>query len=224
MDLSSLNGRLYRLTISDDGDIELYLMPATPEPAPVVPRETNVPDMREIAWGAKVSQTFRNRVCWSADKFGWDASDLMSVMAFETGETFSPKVKNPNASATGLIQFLEKTARSLGTSTYELARMTAEDQLSFVHRYLEGVGAKRARDIDSIYMCVFMPAHIASPVSETIISKSQQAYAVNKGLDLNRDGLITKAEAGAKVRAARAKGLLPGNVWRGEVQTGATNG
>jgi hypothetical protein len=49
----------------------------------------------------------------------------MACMAFEKGETFSPCVKNPGSSATGLIQFMSSTAKSLGTTTNDLCKMSA---------------------------------------------------------------------------------------------------
>lgn len=41
----------------------------------------------------------------------------MAAMAFESGETFSPSIKNAAGSgAVGLIQFMPSTAKALGTS------------------------------------------------------------------------------------------------------------
>ncbi len=38
-------------------------------------------------------------------------------------------------------------------------------------------------------------------------------YLQNRGLDLNKDGLVTRAEAGAKVQKMLEKGLEAGNVF-----------
>lgn len=89
-----------------------------------------------IAWGAKVSTPFKTRVREIAGNLGISPDFLMSCMAFETGETFSPSIENAAGSgATGLIQFMPRTARGLGTTTEELAKMTAVKQLDYVERY-----------------------------------------------------------------------------------------
>jgi hypothetical protein len=88
-----------------------------------------------IAWGAKVSAEFRRKVIDLCEWLGADPSHLMAAMAFETGETFSASVRNRASGATGLIQFMPSTARSLGTTTDKLAAMTAEDQLDYVRKY-----------------------------------------------------------------------------------------
>lgn len=60
-------------------------------------------------------------------------------MAFKTGETFSPKERNKAGSnGTGLIQFMEATAKSvLGTSAKSLAAMSDIQQLDYVEKYFK---------------------------------------------------------------------------------------
>lgn len=66
------------------------------------------------------------------------ANAFMACMAFETMETFKPDIRplrkdgSRISSAVGLIQFLERTARGLGTSTAALAAMSREKQLEYV--------------------------------------------------------------------------------------------
>jgi len=80
---------------------------------------------RPIAWGAKVSPVFRDRVWWIADTLGLDPDDLMACMAWESAESFRADIKNAAGSgATGLIQFMPSTAKALGTTTTELAKMS----------------------------------------------------------------------------------------------------
>ena len=50
-----------------------------------------------LAWGARVSTAFAQAVFGICREFGWGpqhASWLMACMAFETGATFSPAVRN----------------------------------------------------------------------------------------------------------------------------------
>src|SRR6188768_3160973 len=54
----------------------------------------------KLAWGQKVSSTFRDRVWWIADeitkvqKAFFDANWLMACIAWESGESFSASKKN----------------------------------------------------------------------------------------------------------------------------------
>src|SRR5690349_113325 len=77
-----------------------------------------------LCWGAKVSADFRASVLWIEEQGVVKADWLMACMAFETGLTFSPSVRNPASSATGLIQFMDATAKGLDTTTQALAKLS----------------------------------------------------------------------------------------------------
>ena len=170
-----------------------------------------------LCFGAKVSETFRDRVWWIADELTklqgqlFDANWLMACMAFETGERFTANVKNPASSATGLIQFMNATARDLGTTTAAMAKMTAEDQLRYVFKYFEKMIKARGpiRSIDDCYMAILWPNGIGKPLEYKLWVKGSSTYAVNSGLDKNKDSVVTKAEAAAKVMEKLVKGLQP---------------
>lgn len=171
--------------------------------------------IKPLSWGSKVTGEFRDRLYMIMDDFEWPedyASWLMAVMAFETGRTFSSKVRNPGSSAVGLIQFMSSTARGLGTTTYGLSTLSAVTQLSYVQRYLAPM-ASRIKSIEDLYMAVLWPAAIGKSPDHKLWSKGTNTFAVNRGLDLDRNGRITKREAASKVRAILAEGLEPGNVW-----------
>lgn len=161
-----------------------------------------------LAWGKKVSPTFCAKVLEICRTFGWTddhASWLMSCMAFESGETFSPSVKNAAGSgATGLIQFMPATAKGLGTTTTELAAMSAVQQLDYVYKYFKPY-AGRIKTLPDMYMAILMPKFVGQPDSAVLFSGGV-AYRQNSGLDANRDGKVTKAEAASKVQARLAKG------------------
>lgn len=172
-------------------------------------------DNRPLAFGARVSPAFRARLRELVRNLGWTdehADWLMACMAFETGETFSPSIRNPSSTATGLIQFMAATARQLGTTTTALAGMSAEQQLAYVEAYLRPY-ANRIRSLEDLYMSILWPRGIGQALNWALWASGTQAYAVNRGLDLNRDGRVTKREATAKVRALLAKGMQPGHVW-----------
>lgn len=166
---------------------------------------------RPIAWGAKVSQEFRDRIWWIAEELQLNPDDLMACIAWESGETFSPSVKNMAGSgATGLIQFMPTTAENLGTTTAALARMTAEDQLNYVFRYFEPYQGK-LKTLGDVYMAILWPRAVGKPDDYALFT-SGIAYRQNAGLDTNRDGRVTKAECTAKVAEKKAKGLRPENM------------
>ena len=76
-----------------------------------------------LAWGQKLTQAERIAVFDLADGLDVQPDNLMACMAWESAETFSPKVKNAAGSgAVGLIQFMPATARALGTTAEELFR------------------------------------------------------------------------------------------------------
>jgi hypothetical protein len=68
-----------------------------------------------LAWGARVSPTFRSKVRLVAADLGVRPDDLMACMAWESGRSFRPDVANMAGSgAVGLIQFMPSTAAAAG--------------------------------------------------------------------------------------------------------------
>lgn len=187
---------------------------ATPAARESAARE---PDAREpdaplptLAWGSRVSEAFRRRLVGIADDLGCDPNHLMAAMAFETGESFSPSVRNAAGSgATGLIQFMPATATLLGTTTGELARLTAEAQLEYVAKYFRPY-RRRLTTLEDVYMAILWPAAIGKPNDHVLFRSPTRAYTQNRGLDRNNDGRVTKGEAAAKVSAKLTKGLAEG--------------
>lgn len=157
----------------------------------------------------EVSQdiSFTKGVTDLAKKYNVPEDYLYAVMGFETGGTFSPSEKNKAGSgATGLIQFMPKTAEGLGTSTDALSKMTRTEQLKYVDKYFEGT-LNKGGSLSDVYMSVLFPAAVGKPENYVLFGKGAQsgytgtAYRQNAGLDLNGDGSITKAEAAKKVEA-----------------------
>lgn len=150
-------------------------------------------------WEDKVSVEFRRKVYWIAAQLGTHPNYLMTVMAFETKVSFRADILNEAGSgAVGLLQFLRSTARTLGTSTAALAGMTPEQQLSYVYRYLSPY-AGRVSSLEELYTAVYKPAALGLPLSAVLQFAPTEAYILNRGLDANRDGRITKAELAAAV-------------------------
>ncbi|HEV7645972.1 MAG TPA: peptidoglycan-binding protein [Pyrinomonadaceae bacterium] len=144
------------------------------------------------------SEAFRNKVIEIADRLLIDPNFLMAIMSFESGATFSPKIKSPVSSATGLIQFMAATAIHLGTTTAALAAMTAIDQLDFVEKYFLPFRG-RLLTIEDAYMAVLFPKGIGKGRDFVLFEVGSKAYKANKPLDFNADGKITVGEAAKKV-------------------------
>lgn len=175
------------------------------------------PDLvsRPVAWGAKVSTTFVARAWWTAVTLGFDPDWLMACIAWESGETFSAKVKNKAGSgATGLIQFMPKTAIGLETTTAALAAMTAEDQIRYVYKYFRPWAGK-IDNLADCYMCILLPKMVGKPDDAVMFAGEGASYRQNSGLDSDRDGKVTKLEAAAKVLAKLATGRKPQNMGTG---------
>lgn len=164
-----------------------------------------------LAWGGKVSHAFALRVIQTGKDFSLNPDWLMACMAFESG--LDPKAKNPHSSATGLIQFMDITARALGTTTSALALMSAEKQFDYVWLYFRDA-IKAHGPLTSLadcYMAILDPIAIGKPNDYSLWVLGGSPYAVNAGLDANKDHKITKAEAAARVSAKLIEGLGPTN-------------
>lgn len=166
-----------------------------------------------IAWGKKVSPEFKAKVLGIADELAIDPNFLMAAMAFESGETFSPAIQNAAGSgAVGLIQFMPSTAVALGTSCQQLECMSAEAQLDYVARYFSAYKGK-LHSVADVYMVILWPAGVGKPDDYVLFDKADaihpKRYLQNRGLDINKEGRVTKAEAAAMVAAKLEKGLRP---------------
>lgn len=164
--------------------------------------------MTRLAWGAHVSQAFRERVVAIAREIGADPSQLMAVMYFES--VLNPAAVNSVSGASGLIQFMPSTARGLGTTVEDIRRMPALEQLELVRRYFLPY-AGRVGDLASLYMAVLYPAAIGRADDDTLFAQGSAAYRDNAALDVNGDGRVTKAEATSFVFKRLVQGMRPEN-------------
>lgn len=162
----------------------------------------------ELAWGKRVSPAFKRKVIEISAELGTDPNNLMAAMAFESARTFRADIVNPDSGAVGLIQFMPATAKGLGTSTAALKKMTPVAQLDFVRlHFLPNKG--RLNDLNDVYMAILWPRAIARLASYVLFAKGSRQYSQNRGLDVNHDGLITKAEAASRVQQHLVEGMRP---------------
>lgn len=139
---------------------------------------------------------FKKKVEKISTLLGIPSNNLMAIMKQESG--VDPQARNKMSGATGLIQFMPKTAITLGTTTDELYNMDAVQQLDYVYKYFKMTGVGDG-SLGELYTAVFMPKYVGYPKDTVLGQKgaagfSGKVYAQNAGLDRNRDGVITKAD------------------------------
>lgn len=150
-----------------------------------------------------------------ASSLNLPVDDLFRVIEFETAGSWSPNIKNTESSATGLIQFLESTAKGLGTSTSALAGMTRAEQMTYVAKYLEPYKDK-IKNFGDLYLAIHYPAAIGKSETFVMYKEGSAEYTANKNLDTNGDGTVTRGETVAAVMART------GGTGRGVMSTPAT--
>lgn len=146
---------------------------------------------------------FLNKVKDIASKYGTSPAAILATMHFETGGSFSTGVKNAAGSgATGLIQFMPSTAKSLGTTTEALAKMDRIKQLEYVDKYFAQTPLRKNQEntVEDVYMSVLWPKAVGKPSDYVLFEKGTKAYEQNKGLDTTGKGYVTKADAAGKVK------------------------
>jgi hypothetical protein len=142
-----------------------------------------------------------------AARIGSPIDWFLACMWFETGGSFRSDVKNAAGSgATGLIQFMPSTAKAMGTSVEKLAEMSAVEQLDWVERYFSGKNFSGG-DPRDVYLAIFYPAAIGKSDSWALPSG---VYAQNKGLDRDKDGIITAGEIRSTIDGTHQKVLQKG--------------
>lgn len=93
---------------------------------------------------------------------------------------------------------MPKTALSLGTTVDALRAMSNVEQLDYVHKYFARHRGK-IRSYSELYLVTFYPYALNQPDlfvfgSEVSPARVKIIYEQNKGVDLNKDGVITKGE------------------------------
>ncbi|MEZ5429024.1 MAG: peptidoglycan-binding protein [Pyrinomonadaceae bacterium] len=169
-----------------------------------------MPNLVSVPGMENTSDKFREKVIEIGGRLSVDPNFLMAIMSFETGASFSPSVKNKQSGATGLIQFMDATAKGLGTTLTKLAKMSAEDQLDLVEAHFKPFKGK-LKTIEDAYMAVLYPKGVGKGKDFVLFKKGSKQYKQNSGLDLDGDGRITVGEAAHKV-AERLGTTLVNNI------------
>lgn len=173
----------------------------------------------QIAWGAKVSPEFKNKVIEICKRLGINPDYLMTCMAFETKETFRPDKKNEaGSSGTGLIQFMKDTAIALDTTVEKLAAMSTMQQLDYVEKYFKEQLRvyKQLGTLEDVYFAILNPRGIRKKDDYVIFqdgtgnTRKQEEYDKNKGLDKNKDSKVSVGEIAVTIRSMYKRGISQG--------------
>ncbi|MGN7820177.1 peptidoglycan DD-metalloendopeptidase family protein [Chitinophaga sp. 22536] len=192
-------------------------------------------ECQSLVWGSKVSCAFRKKVISIARKLQADPNHLMTCMAFETGGSFLPHLLNgykPGTTpavekltegvlaehAVGLVQFTQKAINhmnnrwKLGINKKKLAHMSAEEQLEYVYHYLREFKG-RLNTLEDFYMTILKPEGVGKGEDYIVFSEEQDKiakrswYQKNKGLDLDKDRIVSKAEVHVTIHKKYTEGL-----------------
>ncbi len=148
----------------------------------------------------KLTQAFFNKVVQVAKRVNCNPNDLLCMMSSESG--LNPSARNKSSNATGLIQFMPSTAKGLGTSCSALSSMSAEQQMVYVEKCImnskkmAGLGNQKIGP-GTLYALIFLPARAGKDILTT---RGEKYYNSNKGLDLDNDGKITKADLAKRIK------------------------
>lgn len=168
---------------------------------------------------ARQEPGFLQNVTNVAKSVGTNSQNLMTVFSHESN--FNPQAINPKTKAVGLIQFMPRTARALGTSTDELYQMTGTEQLQYVEKYFKPYSG-RLQSVEDLYMVTFLPAALGRSdnfvigvkpgfkgpngenSNESIWNLNRGAlYNQNKVFDLNKKGFYTIGDIKERIRQTK---------------------
>ncbi len=167
----------------------------------------------ERLFGPGVAMQFKQKVIEVSERLGIDPNYIMACIALETGERFDPRIKNPRSTATGLIQFMESTAKALGTTTAELSKMSHVQQMDYVEQYFV-MTARNVKvpthewSLADLYFAIFTPSLIKMPAGSALYKKGQKAYEDNLFHDRDKDRVISKEEIAANISIFYTKGKI----------------
>lgn len=182
--------------------------PATPLPAPAPGAPTS--PQRGLAWGAKVSAVFRERVRW-IETWASIPTTLMACMAWESGRSFRADIKNiagVGRDRPDPVHALDcpRHGNDRGRAGPPDARGSAQLGLEICPDPTRAGSVRPTSTWPSSG-----PRQSASRRASRAVHGRRARYRQNAGLDASKDGKVTKREAAAKVMGLLDEGCN-GNV------------
>lgn len=152
----------------------------------------------QVKFKSKLGDPLFNDIENLANELGMQPEFLFAVINFETGGSFSSSEENQYTKATGLIQFMPNTAKSLGTSIEDLKKMDEQEQLKYVEKYFKQFNGRNYNSLDRVYMDVLYPAAYGEDLDYVLftnkIEECKKIYEDNP-MDDDNDGYVIVAEA-----------------------------
>ncbi len=145
------------------------------------------------ALDARLGAGFSEKCESVAGYLGCNVNDLLAMMYSESG--LKTTARNKSSNAVGLIQFIPSTLKGNGYTTEQVASMNALQQLDVVadifmkSKKMAGYDANEKIDGGTLYAINWLPAYAKRDV---IVSNGEKYYS--SGLDMNKDGSVTKAD------------------------------
>jgi hypothetical protein len=118
---------------------------------------------------------------------GLTEGELFRVIKGESG--FDLRARNPSG-ATGLFQFIPATAKDLGVTVDQIAKMSAGEQLALYDQYLEKWGYDGSISLGAMQAA---PAFARKDPNTVVYPRGSAAWKQNPGWRENGDGDITLA-------------------------------
>ena len=180
----------------------------------------------------RTSEAFRQKLAVIAERNGWDPDVIAAIISSESAGTFAPdagwNLWSPARTATGLIQFIESTAKWLGVkpaskstrhpeltaratgatkqwATWALMDQSAEEQLDLVEEYFSRTfgSFKPTRAVD--YYLVTWGAKPGLSLDTILAKRGEPAYTANSALDAKDSGFIRVSDLDRMVQGRLAK-------------------
>jgi peptidoglycan hydrolase-like protein with peptidoglycan-binding domain len=173
---------------------------ASPTTSPTTPptKPTTEPSVPVQKVDARKEPGFMPALSNAVKSLGVNIQDILAVIQKESG--FNPAARNSKSGASGLIQFMPRTAKSLGTSVEEIRAMSGTEQIPLIQKYFWPYRGK-LNSVEDLYMVTFLPAALnlndnfvvgVQGSKDKIWGIEQGAlYSQNKGFDANKKGYYT---------------------------------
>ena len=150
---------------------------------------------------AKVElRKLQQKFSWSDDQLDY----LIACMAFESN--LNPQAVNKTSKAVGLIQFMPTICKVYGTTSEEMLKRSFAEQIPYIEKHFKPY-YKRTKTLSDTYMAILMPKYIGYEEDAVLFFDPNLNYKQNKGLDLDKNGKITKREAASLVQKRYERGL-----------------
>jgi hypothetical protein len=123
---------------------------------------------------------------------GLDPAKLRPLVHAESGGKAG--AVNKDSGASGLIQFLPSIAKDLGTTVEDIRKMSREQQIPLVMKYMSSKGLKEGDTQGDYYVAIAAPGALREKDTAEVYKKGTPHYDNNTGWDLDGDGVITRGE------------------------------